>query len=168
MEKLQQQLNALRQKAFKIRRMKRGEKEGLLDSGGNTSLEAVEQGRLSGCSFRLFTVRWSRSLALQLIDKIEAVKKGMKFQEKESFAQEVQWVRDLVEAHPVLSGPPTEVTDCLAVSPGPWSSLPANRRRRKAMKRDGFACHLYDMPVLTKINYVKGLEAVGRSRKRVA
>ena len=73
-----------------------------------------------------------RKLALQLIGELEEVKKGMKFKEVEEF-----------EAHPVLSTLPDAVKEKLVVQPGSWATLPANRRRRKAMKRDGFVCHLY-------------------------
>lgn len=43
-EKLRQQLNALRQKAFKIRRMKKGERQGLLDSGATHPLRPLNKG----------------------------------------------------------------------------------------------------------------------------
>ena len=44
MERLQKQLNALRQKAFRLMRLKRGEKAGLLDSGATHPLRPIKRG----------------------------------------------------------------------------------------------------------------------------
>ena len=209
-EKLQQQLNALRQKAFQLRRLKKGERQGLLDSGATHPLRPSKKGE-DKSTYRVVqvsladgqvvdmpispggsmvsddddiepivpmglltealgcTVSWSkdqlqvhhprrgklpvdqkdgcpqlpRGVALGLIEEIEQVKKGIKFKEDDSFHDEVQWMKHFVEAHPVFRRLPEEIKNSLVVKPGEWSSLPANRRRRKAMKRDGFICHLY-------------------------
>ena len=209
-ERLQQQLNALKQKTFKLRRLKKGERQGLLDSGATHPLRPVKKGEdvesykrvqvaladgqvtslpispggamvsadadiepiipmgllteKLGCS-----VIWSRSqlrvvhplrgelpvedqdgcpqlprqVALDLIEELEKVKKGMKLKEENDFEWEIKWMEDYVNAHPVLSRLPKEVKESLVVKPGEWSDLPANRRKRKAMKRDGYVCHLY-------------------------
>ena len=207
-ERLQAQLNALRK--FRLRKIRRNDRAGLLDSGATHPLRPVKEGEdvrkyhkvqvsladgqtiwlpmspggamiseeediepilpmgmlteVLGCD-----VTWSkgsiqvvhpeygrlpveevdgcpqlpRKIALQLIGELEDVKKGMKFKEVEEFEKEVQWMRDLVEAHPVLSTLPKGIRERLVVTPGPWSTLPANKRKRKAMKRDGFICHLF-------------------------
>ena len=44
MERLQQQLNMLKQKTFRLRRLQKGEKEGLLDSGAAHPLRPLHQG----------------------------------------------------------------------------------------------------------------------------
>ena len=49
----------------------------------------------------------------------------------------------LVETHPVLRRLPQHIRSKLAVEPTSWSSLPANRRTRKRMQRDGFMVHLF-------------------------
>lgn len=84
-----------------------------------------------------------RKVALKLIEELEATKQGIKFSDDDEFKEETRWMRQFVEAHPVLSQLPMEMKKSLVVKPGPWSNLPANRRKRKAMKRDGFVCHLY-------------------------
>ena len=52
-------------------------------------------------------------------------------------------MKKLVEAHPVLRRLPQHARSNLAVEPTSWSSLPANRRTRKRMQRDGFMVHLF-------------------------
>lgn len=47
-ERLQQQLNALRQKAFQLCRLKKGEKQGLLDSGATHPLRPSKKGEDKG------------------------------------------------------------------------------------------------------------------------
>ena len=54
----------------------------------------------------------------------------MKFKQTEQFEREVQWMTDFAASH-VLSSHPKEVKDSLVVTPGEWSLLPANRRKRK-------------------------------------
>lgn len=82
-------------------------------------------------------------LALQLIEELELVKKGMKFHETDEFEAEVQWMHQLVNTHPVLSQLPLHVKEKLVVTPSSWSTLPANRRKRRSMRKNGFVCHLY-------------------------
>ena len=207
-DRLQAQLNALRK--FRLRKMRRNDRAGLLDSGATHPLRPIKEGEdikkyhkvqvsladgqaiwlpmspggamvseeediepilpmgmlteVLGCE-----VTWSRGsiqvvhpehgelpveevdgcpqmprkLALQMIGELEEVKKGMKFKEVEEFEKEMDWMRRLVEVHPVLSTLPDAVKEKLVVQPGSWATFPANRRRRKAMKRDGFICHLY-------------------------
>ena len=207
-DRLQAQLNALRK--FRLRKICRNEKAGLLDSGATHPLRPVKEGEdvnayhkvqvsladgqtiwlpMSPGGAMLSTeedvepilpmgmltdvlgceVSWTREgievrhpnhgmlpvkevdgcpqlprpLALRLIEELEEVKKGMKFKEVEDFEKEVDWMRRLVDAHPVLSTLPQEIQEKLVVTPGSWSSLPANKRKRKAMQRDGFICHLF-------------------------
>ena len=52
-------------------------------------------------------------------------------------------MQKLVEVHPVLRQLPQHIKTKLAVQPGSWSDLPANRRTRKRMQRDGFIAHLF-------------------------
>ena len=52
-------------------------------------------------------------------------------------------MRKLVEVHPVLRKLPEHIKAKLAVQPGSWSELPANRRTRKRLQRDGFIAHLF-------------------------
>ena len=210
MEKLQQQLNTLRMKTFRLKRLQKGEKEGLLDSGATHPLRPLKEGEdqehykkvhvslADGSTATLAispggamisedfdiepiipmglladqlncSISWSkgrlevehptwgklpvedrhgcpqlpRRLALQLIDELEKAKLGMNYEEDDDFEAELKWMRDLVQQHPVLSRLPDYVKDSLVVSPAPWSSLPANRRMRRSMKRNGFVCHLY-------------------------
>ncbi len=56
------------------------------------------------------------------------------------------WIQQLVETHPVLKSLPESVRKRLFVSPGEWGDLPANKRMRKKMRREGFAVHLYAGP----------------------
>ena len=49
----------------------------------------------------------------------------------------------LVEVHPVLSKLPDWLKGRLVVDPGDWSSIPLNRRRRRMLREEGFAVHLY-------------------------
>ena len=181
-EKLQQQLNALKQKTFRLRRMKKGAQEGLLDSGATHPLRPTKKGEdcteyqkvqvalangqvvslpispggamvsqdediepiipMGLLTERLgCTVQWAkgqlsvchpsrgqlpvcdrdgcpqlpRKLALQLIEELENVKKGINFEEEEMFEEEMKWMKGLVNAHPVLSRLPKEVKGSLVV-----------------------------------------------------
>ena len=87
-----------------------------------------------------------KKVAIQLIDELEQVKKGMKFKEVEEFEGEMKWMKELVEKHPVLASLPEEIKKELVVMPSEGCRLPANRRKRKRMKRDGFIVHLYAGP----------------------
>ena len=210
MEKLQQQLNMLKMKTFRLKRLQRGQKEGLLDSGATHPLRPLKEGESSdqykkvhvsladGSTATLAispggamisedleiepiilmglladqlncSISWSkgrlevehptwgklpvedrhgcpqvpRRFALQLMDEFEKVKLGIPIEENDDFEAEVNRMRELVQKHPVLSQLPDYVKDSLVVSPAPWSSLPANRRMRRTMKKYGFICHLY-------------------------
>ena len=79
----------------------------------------------------------SRPLTLDLIEELEKTVVLGKIEER-SFKEEVEWMRKLVEVHPVLRKLPEHIKTKLAVQPGSWSELPANRRTRKRLQRDGF------------------------------
>ena len=84
----------------------------------------------------------ARALTLELIEELEAIgiqgkMKGMRFEEEQ------QWMRKLVENHPVLRALPKKIKDRLAVGVGDWKDLPINRRQRKRLQRDGCLVHLY-------------------------
>ena len=84
----------------------------------------------------------SRQLALQLIEEIE--EKNVIIGEKAvDFEKEYQWMKSLIETHPLLKTLPPWIKDDLLCGVGEWSDLPANRRMRKKMKRDGFLLHLF-------------------------
>ena len=84
----------------------------------------------------------SRPLTLDLIEELENAVVLGKLEER-SFKEEVEWTQMLVEDHPVLRQLPQHIKTKLAVQPGSWSDLPANRRTRKRMQRDGFIAHLF-------------------------
>ena len=83
-----------------------------------------------------------RSLTLSLIAEIEE-KKGERAGSEEERTKELDWLKDLVKVHPVLSRLPQHVRESLAVTPGTWSDLPGNRRSKKRWKRGGVVAHLY-------------------------
>ena len=212
MERLQQQLNAMKQKAFRLHRMTTAGEEGLIDSGATHPLRPLIEGEdtsryrevevtlangevkrmpmspgfamvsdqkniepivpmglladLLGCK-----VIWKseglevlhpkrgqlpvravdgcpqipKTLALGLIEEMEMKLKGVGAT-KEEFEKEAGWIKQLLETHPVLKELPEEVKSRLFVSPGEWGDLPANKRTRKKMRREGFAVHLYAGP----------------------
>jgi len=51
-------------------------------------------------------------------------------------------MKKLVETHPGLPRLPQRIKSRLAFLPTSWSSLPANRRNRKRMERDGFIVNM--------------------------
>ena len=208
LEKLQQQINALKLKVFQINRINYGSQQGLVDSGATHPLRPLRLGETSdmykrvsvtlangqktllqitpggamvsdrkdvepiipmgqmtlllGCS-----VNWSdgemsihhptrgelpvsvvngcqlpRSVTLDLIDEVEQkVVSGPVKQSK--FQDEVQWMHQLVASHPVLRDLPHHIKSRLVVTPGEWNCLPANKRIRKRLQRDGMLLHLY-------------------------
>ena len=212
MERLQEQLNAMKQKAFRLHRISSQGSEGLIDSGAThplrPSIEGEDTSRykvvevtlangevkrmpmspglamisdqkdiepivpmglltdLLGCR-----VLWKdgglevlhpergqlpvrpvdgcpqipKWLALGLIEEIENKLKGVGAK-KEDFKEEAEWIRQLLGTHPVLRTLPEEVRKRLFVAPGEWSDLPANKRMRRKMMREGFAVHLYAGP----------------------
>ena len=87
----------------------------------------------------------SKQLALQLIEEIE--RKKLKIGEKaEDFSREAEWMRKLVAEHPLLKSLPGWIREGLLCEVGEWNQLPANRRARKRMQRDGFILHLFAGP----------------------
>ena len=84
----------------------------------------------------------ARSLTLDLIEELEKTAVLGKIEER-SFKEEVEWMRQLIETHPVLRQLLQHIKSRLAVQPGPWSDLSANRRTRKRFQRDGFIAHLF-------------------------
>ena len=202
-EKLQQQLNSLRMKTLRLRRMNQGKQQGLLDSGASHCLRPRKQGEdVQG--YRKVDVAladgnrvqipitpggtmvsedpsvepivpmgalmeklkceatWKegelsvvhpfrgrlpitydngcpqvpRQLALQLIEELENQKMGIG-EKAEDFQREFQWMKSLVEAHPLLRSLPPWIKQGLPCEVGEWGQLPANKRTRKRMKRDG-------------------------------
>ena len=83
-----------------------------------------------------------RALALELIEELEVL--GLQSKMKSlNFEKEHQWMKSLVQTHPVLRRLPQKIKDSLAVKPGDWKDLPVNRRVRKILQRDGFIAHIY-------------------------
>ena len=209
MEKLQQQLNALRQKAFRLSRMAGVGVRGLVDSGATHPLRPLKSGenierfkkvpvtlangeiiqlRMTpgevmvtdrediepilpmGAMVQLLQcqIQWTeeevkivhpsrgtlpvetvggcpqipRQLSLDLIQEMEEVKGNMNLKRLEA-QQELNWLSELVQSHPVLRQLPQDVKGRLVVEPGSWTDIPANRRTRKRMERDGMVVHLY-------------------------
>ena len=83
----------------------------------------------------------SRQLALDLIAEMENFNLGVP--KEMPMKSRWEWMKAVVETHPVLSKLPAHVRNRLAVQPGQWNGLPCNRRWRKAMERDGLLLHLY-------------------------
>ena len=52
-------------------------------------------------------------------------------------------MKQLIAVHPVLSSLPSWLKDRLVVEPAGWDRIPANRRQRRTMRREGFVLHLY-------------------------
>lgn len=86
--------------------------------------------------------------ALEIIGDFEQVHalaklKGAVAQKiEEEASKELQWLRDVMEAHPALQKLLCGIRDRLAVMPGNWTSLPVNRHGRKRLKT-GYIAHLY-------------------------
>eukprot|EP00435_Cladocopium_sp_Y103_P026293 s3759_g6.t1 len=211
-DRLQQQLNSLKLKVFKLSQVSYGNSQGLLDSGATHALRPIKKGEsldgyrtvpvtlANGQSTQLHMTEggvmvskradiepilpmgllieklgckmvWgddgallqhpqrgslpikvnggcpqiSRSLALELIEELENVVVLGKIQER-TFKEEYEWMKQLVETHPILRQLPHHIKSKLAVEPGLWSNLPANRRTRKRFQRDGLMVHLYSGP----------------------
>ena len=209
MERLQQQLNALKQKAFRLHKISSGSNQGLIDSGATHPLRPEKPGEKSDgyevvqvsladgnvTNLRMSPtgtmisptediepivpmgqlaevlncrISWrptgieiehpergvigvtsqdgcpqvTRQLALDLIGEIED-KKGRISVKSLQFEEEKFWMDEFLSSHPVFSALPPWIKDRLVVTPGSWSSLPANRRKRKRMSRDGFIAHLF-------------------------
>jgi hypothetical protein len=83
-----------------------------------------------------------RSKTLELIEEVEQTAILGKGEER-TFKEEVEWMKKLVETHPVLRRLPQHIKSRLAVEPTSWSTLPANRRTRKRMQRNGFMAHMF-------------------------
>ena len=196
MERLHEQLKSL--KVFKINRLKKDGKMGLVDSGATNSLRArrdneevdgyaeAEVSLADGRTVRLkispggamltedkgvepivpmgllatklnCKMRWEegelkiqhpqqgdikvvmaegcphvqRHVALQLISELEDVKKGVPV--SGDFKDEEEWMKQLVDQHPVLRSLPEHLRQRLAVQVGSWSDLPSNRRQSNGM-----------------------------------
>ena len=82
-----------------------------------------------------------RSTTLELIEELEQTAILGKVEER-TLKEEVEWMKKLVETHPVLRRLPQHIKSRLAVEPTSWSTLPANRRTRKRMQRNGFMVHM--------------------------
>ena len=208
-DRLQQQLDSLKLKVFKLSKVSYGNSQGLVDSGATHALRPIRQGEsldsyktvpvtlANGQSTQLHMtpggvmvskrpdiepiipmglliqrlgckIDWgeggvflhhpkrgtlpiqinggcpqlSRPLTLDLIEELEKTVVLGRLEER-SFKEEVEWMRKLVEVHPVLRKLPEHIKTKLAVQPGSWSELPANRRTRKRLQRDGFIAHLF-------------------------
>ena len=112
--------------------------------GGEVQVQHPKRGRLpvmnvSGCP------QVPRQLALDLINEIEEVNQGVKRKEGID-EEELKWMKKLLEVHPVLKTLPEWIKEKLIITPGRWNQLPANRRWRKRMKRDGIIVHLFAGP----------------------
>ena len=91
----------------------------------------------------------SREVALDLIQELEETEEvRLKSMETDMEAKEEKWIRDLIEAHPVLQSLPGEVRERLRVRPSKdLRGLPGvNRRKRKRILREGGVVHLYAGP----------------------
>ena len=211
-ERLQQQLNALKQKAFKLSRLIPGSQQGLIDSGATHALrpeaeneetetyKEVSVALANGSSVRLkmsqegvmvtksseaepivpmgvmveelqCKLEWNsqglqvhhptrgklpvdstngcpqipKDLALEIIKEIEEKRSGVLMKKMER-SEEEKWLRGLVEGHPVLKELPSHIKSRLVVEPGSWGTLPANKRLRKKMRKEGFVAYLYSGP----------------------
>ena len=87
----------------------------------------------------------TREVALQLIAEWEDRPKLKKvqaegLQEKDEM---MQWMLDLLEAHPVLRRLPKSIQSRLVVEPNGWGAIPGNSRSRKRLRRTGIILHLY-------------------------
>ena len=90
----------------------------------------------------------SRKLTLELIYEWEDLKKGPKVKglSRDMKDKLTSWMHELVDLHPTLRTLPEVVKKSLVVEPGEWGDIPANRRARKVMRRDGMMVHLYAGP----------------------
>ena len=86
-----------------------------------------------------------RSLVMALIGEVEEEHQKIQLRSlKED--EELLWLRELVNRHPVLQKLPKKVQDELIEQPGTWSQLPGNKRQRKSWRDQGFLLHLYAGP----------------------
>ena len=93
-----------------------------------------------------------RNLAMELIRELETGKLAKRAKAVDLVPEEVRpseedeglvrWMEMLVQDHPVLSGLPLHIRECLVVQPGELKHLPANRHKRRRMK-DGYLLHMY-------------------------
>ena len=81
-----------------------------------------------------------RQVALQLINELEDVNKGISV--SGGFAEEEDWMRKLIDHHPVLRSLPDNIRQRLVVNVGSWNDLPSNRRQRRRWQRDGLMVHM--------------------------
>ena len=199
-DRLQQQLNSLKLKVFKLSQVSFGKSQGLVDSGATHALRPLrpvepfagyktvpvtlangQQAQLRmtpggvmvperadaepilpmgllieklGCKIEwnsegvclrhpqrgILPIQVSggcpqmaRSTTLELIEELEQTATLGKVEER-TFKEEVEWMKKLVETHPVLRRLPQDIKSRLADEPTSWSTLPVNRRTRKRMQ----------------------------------
>ena len=84
----------------------------------------------------------TRSMALKLIQELEEQASGFHLKGVHCH-KEFEWMKELIEVHPVLKELPRKVKEELAEIPGDWSRLPANKRHRRRWKKEGVILHLY-------------------------
>ena len=109
--------------------------------GENIIVDHPKRGRLAvdykdGCPVV------SKEVAMELISEIEEKRNGMELK-RLSFEGEDEWIRSLVQTHPVLRELPTHIKNALMVKVGDWRDLPMNKRQRKRSQKSGLMVHLY-------------------------
>ena len=191
-DRLQQQLNSLKLKVFKLSQVSFGKSQGLVDSGATHALRPLrpvepfagyktvpvtlangQQAQLRmtpggvmvperadaepilpmgllieklGCKIEwnsegvclrhpqrgILPIQVSggcpqmaRSTTLELIEELEQTATLGKVEER-TFKEEVEWMKKLVETHPVLRRLPQDIKSRLADEPASWSTLPVN------------------------------------------
>lgn len=86
-----------------------------------------------------------RSLALELIEEAENLSRGPGMS-KMTFEQEVGWIHQLVDSHPVLRQLPVHIKSSLTSGIGTWKDIPVNKRLRRRFQKGGFSVHLFSGP----------------------
>ena len=103
--------------------------------GENIIVDHPKRGRLAvdykdGCPVV------SKEVAMELISEIEEKRNGMELK-RLSFEGEDEWIRSLVQTHPVLRELPAHIKNALMVKVGDWRDLPMNKRHRKRSQKSG-------------------------------
>ena len=86
-----------------------------------------------------------RSLALELIEEAENLRRGPNMCQLD-FDEEINWIQQLVETHPVLRQLPGHIKTALTSGIGSWKDIPVNKRLRKRFQKGGFSVHLFAGP----------------------
>ena len=86
-----------------------------------------------------------RSLALELIEEAENLNRGPGMSRMTS-DQELCWINQLVDSHPVLRQLPAHIRSSLTSGIGSWKDIPVNKRLRKRFQKGGFSVHLFAGP----------------------